>query len=42
MMLIGLMTSSNVTLTDDISGVFGLGFPRLSSVSNTVTNCAFS
>lgn len=36
--VLGLMTSSNVTLTDDISGVFGLGFPRLSSVSNTVTN----
>ncbi|KAK0450186.1 aspartic peptidase A1 [Armillaria borealis] len=36
--VLGLMTSSNVTLTDDISGIFGLGFPRLSSVSNTVTN----
>ncbi|KAG7451143.1 acid protease [Guyanagaster necrorhizus] len=34
----GLMTSSNVTLSDDISGIFGLGFPRLSSVSSTVTN----
>ncbi|PBK75653.1 acid protease [Armillaria solidipes] len=36
--VLGLMTSSNVSLTDDISGIFGLGFPRLSSVSNTVTN----
>ncbi|KAK0469787.1 acid protease [Desarmillaria tabescens] len=35
---LGLMTSSNVTFTDDISGIFGLGFPRLSSFSNTVTN----
>ncbi|OCH95384.1 acid protease [Obba rivulosa] len=34
----GLVTSSNVTLDDDISGVLGLGFPRLSSISSSVVN----
>ncbi|KAH9952051.1 acid protease [Amylocystis lapponica] len=33
-----LATSSNVTLTDNISGVLGLGFPRLSSIFGTVAN----
>lgn len=35
----GLVTNSNVTMVDQISGVMGLGFPRLSSISNSVTNC---
>ncbi|KAI0734297.1 acid protease [Fomitopsis betulina] len=34
----GLMNSSNVTLNDDISGVLGLGFPRLSTISSLVAN----
>ncbi|KZP23786.1 acid protease [Athelia psychrophila] len=33
-----LVNASNVTLNDNISGVLGLGFPRLSSISNTVVN----
>ncbi|TFK87451.1 acid protease [Polyporus arcularius HHB13444] len=35
---IGLATSSNVTFADEVSGVLGLGFPRLSTISNTVAN----
>ncbi|KAF8920307.1 aspartic peptidase domain-containing protein [Mucidula mucida] len=34
----GLINSGNVSLTDDMSGIFGLGFPRLSSISDSVTN----
>ena len=34
----GLVSSSNVTFTDEISGVLGLGFPRLSTISNTIAN----
>ncbi|KAH9928301.1 acid protease [Fomitopsis serialis] len=34
----GLMNSSNVTLNDDISGVMGLGFPRLSTIASTAAN----
>ncbi|EMD34064.1 hypothetical protein CERSUDRAFT_117574 [Gelatoporia subvermispora B] len=34
----GVVTASNVTLNDEISGVLGLGFPRLSSISNSVVN----
>ena len=34
----GLATSSNVTFADEVSGVLGLGFPRLSTISNTVAN----
>ncbi|KAH9838252.1 acid protease [Rhodofomes roseus] len=34
----GLMNLSNVTLNNDISGVLGLGFPRLSTISSTVAN----
>ena len=37
----GLMNSSNVTLNDDISGVLGLGFPRLSTISSLVNNGAY-
>ncbi|KAI0719301.1 acid protease [Cerioporus squamosus] len=35
---IGLATSSNVTFSDEVSGVLGLGFPRLSTISQTVAN----
>ncbi|RDX57277.1 acid protease [Lentinus brumalis] len=35
---LGLATSSNVTFADEVSGVLGLGFPRLSTISNTVAN----
>ncbi|KAJ8692390.1 hypothetical protein PTI98_009708 [Pleurotus ostreatus] len=34
----GIITDSNVTLTDRTTGLLGLGFPRLSSVNQTVTN----
>ncbi|GLB40214.1 putative acid protease [Lyophyllum shimeji] len=34
----GMVTDSNVTLVDHTSGIMGLGFPRLSSIANTVTN----
>ena len=34
----GLVNSSNVTLTDMASGIMGLGFPRLSSISTSGPN----
>ncbi|KZT07818.1 acid protease [Laetiporus sulphureus 93-53] len=34
----GLINSSNVSLTNDISGVMGLSFSRLSTISDTVAN----
>ncbi|KAG6872671.1 hypothetical protein C0995_007780 [Termitomyces sp. Mi166 len=34
----GMVTKSNVTMVDKTSGIFGLGFPRLSSIPSTVTN----
>ncbi|KAI0787656.1 acid protease [Fomes fomentarius] len=34
----GLAQDSNVTFSDQVSGVLGLGFPRLSFISNTVVN----
>ncbi|PPQ69082.1 hypothetical protein CVT26_003557 [Gymnopilus dilepis] len=34
----GIITDSNVSLTDQTSGIMGLGFPRLSSISNNVAN----
>ncbi|RDB25730.1 Aspartic protease [Hypsizygus marmoreus] len=34
----GLVTDSNVTMVDETSGIIGLGFPRLSSISPSVTN----
>lgn len=34
-----MITNSNLTFVDEISGIMGLGFPRLSSISNSVTNC---
>ena len=33
-----LINSSNVSLTDHTSGILGLGFPRLSSISTLVPN----
>ncbi|KAI0925766.1 hypothetical protein AcW1_008107 [Taiwanofungus camphoratus] len=32
------MNSSNVTFSTEISGIMGLGFPRLSTIANTVAN----
>lgn len=37
---VGLVTNSNVTMDDNVSGILGLGFPRLSSISNTIANGA--
>jgi len=34
----GVVTDSNVSLTDQTSGIIGLGFPRLSSISNSGSN----
>lgn len=34
----GLVNASNVSLTNDISGVLGMGFPRLSVFSSLVNN----
>ena len=33
-----LINNSNVSLTDQTSGILGLGFPRLSSISTSVPN----
>ncbi|KAF7374899.1 Aspartic protease [Mycena sanguinolenta] len=33
-----VVTESNVTLLDDVSGIMGLGFPRLSTIPSSVTN----
>ncbi|KAJ7127027.1 aspartic peptidase domain-containing protein [Mycena epipterygia] len=33
-----VVTESNVTMLDDVSGIMGLGFPRLSTISGSVTN----
>lgn len=38
---IGLVVESNVTLTDQVSGILGLGFPRLSSISRAATAAPF-
>ncbi|KAF8910641.1 aspartic peptidase domain-containing protein [Gymnopilus junonius] len=35
---LGVVTSSNVSLTDQSSGIMGLGFPRLSSIPSNATN----
>ncbi|KAI0661740.1 acid protease [Cubamyces menziesii] len=35
---IGLVTSSNVTFTDQVSGVLGLSFPRLSTIASQTVN----
>ncbi|KAL4252278.1 peptidase A1 family protein [Abortiporus biennis] len=34
----GVVTDTNVTSSDQVSGILGLGFPRLSRVFNTVVN----
>lgn len=39
---IGMVTNSNVSLTDKASGIMGLGFPRLSSIANSTVNCMLS
>ncbi|KAL1679441.1 aspartic peptidase domain-containing protein [Schizophyllum commune] len=31
----GMITDGNVSMTDDISGLLGLGFPRLSTIANS-------
>ena len=35
----GMVNNSNVSLTSEVSGIMGLGFPRLSSIPSSVTNC---
>ena len=37
---VGVVTDSNVSLTDQTSGIMGLGFPRLSSISDSGSNCS--
>ncbi|KAK2463404.1 hypothetical protein APHAL10511_004490 [Amanita phalloides] len=34
----GMVTNCNVSFTDELSGIMGLGFPRLSSIPSSVTN----
>ncbi|KAH9959623.1 aspartic peptidase domain-containing protein [Russula dissimulans] len=34
----GLMGSTNVSFVDQVSGIFGLGFPRLSTIDHLVAN----
>ncbi|KAI0303828.1 aspartic peptidase domain-containing protein, partial [Multifurca ochricompacta] len=34
----GLMNSTNVSFVDQVSGIFGLGFPRLSGIHSLATN----
>lgn len=36
----GLVTQSNLTFVDDISGLLGLGFPRLSTINSLAVNGA--
>jgi hypothetical protein len=36
----GLVTKSNITFNEDISGVLGLGFPRLSTITASDSNGA--
>lgn len=37
---LGLVSTTNVTLTDEITGILGLGFSRLSAISSSVNNSA--
>jgi hypothetical protein len=37
----GLITESNVTFIDQVSGILGLGFPRLSSISRRTNSTPF-
>lgn len=39
--LAGLVTDSNVTFNDQVSGIFGLGFPRISSISKATNSTPF-
>lgn len=34
----GLVTDTNVSFVDQVSGILGLGFPRLSTISDSITN----
>ncbi|KAG1747197.1 acid protease [Suillus paluster] len=34
----GVVTNSNITLVDEVSGILGLGFPRQSEISTSATN----
>ena len=34
----GLMNSSNVSFVDQVSGIMGLGFPRLSTINAKASN----
>jgi hypothetical protein len=34
----GVVTNSNVSMVDNVSGMFGLGFTRLSGIANAVVN----
>ncbi|KAJ7650314.1 acid protease [Roridomyces roridus] len=34
----GVVTNSNLTMLDDVSGILGLGFPRLSTIPSSVVN----
>lgn len=40
MTFLGLVNNSNIILSDQESGFLGLGYPRLSTIPSTVTNCA--
>ncbi|KAJ6505971.1 aspartic peptidase A1 [Mycena vulgaris] len=35
---LAIVTDSDLTMLNDVSGILGLGFPRLSSISRSVTN----
>jgi hypothetical protein len=35
---LGLVNSTNVTFVDEVSGILGLGFPRLSTIEHLATN----
>jgi hypothetical protein len=35
---LALITNSNVSMVDNISGILGLGFPRISSINGSLTN----
>lgn len=35
---IGLVNSTNVTFVDEVSGILGLSFPRLSTIEHSAAN----
>ncbi|THH00207.1 hypothetical protein EW026_g2261 [Hermanssonia centrifuga] len=37
----GAVTSSNITFDDDVSGILGLGFPRLSDISQSISSAPY-